>query len=300
VVAAGTASDAGTLARLRVLVLVAAVLAAVVAGVAALLLTRRALRPLHRLSEAAAGIERTGDATRRLPQPTHRDEVAELAATLNGMLASLQQAGERERRFVADASHELRTPVTALRGNIDYVADHGADAAVLADLQHDVARLAALLDDLLALARVDAGAQAFAPVRLDEVARGVAERPQVHVDVPGPVLVHGDRAALERALRNLVENAERYGPPGGRIDVRVRQQGTSAVLTVQDAGAGVPPADAERVFERFWRGEGADRPPGSGLGLAIVRATAERHRGRASVQGSTFALELPAQDGTGR
>ena len=106
--------------------------------------------------------------------------------------------------------------------------------------------------------------------------------------------MRGDPAALGRALANLVENAERHGPAGGRIRVAARREGDRAVLEVDDDGPGIAPADAPQAFDRFWRGDAADRPPGTGLGLAIVRATAERHGGSVSVAGARFRLELPA------
>ena len=132
---------------------------------------------MRRLSSGARAIERSGDASERLPAPAATDEVGELAETLNAMLASLERARAAEQRFVADASHELRTPLTALRGNAAYVTEHGADPAVLADIESDAARLSALLDDLLALAREDAAAPlAGEPVALEEIAARGGER----------------------------------------------------------------------------------------------------------------------------
>ena len=210
------------------------------------------------------------------------------------MLASLEQARESERRFVADASHELRTPLTALRGNAAYIAQHGADADVLADIESDAARLARLLDELLALAREDAADTGRAePVRLDQLALDRAGG-QVTVDAPAPVTVRGDPDALARALGNLVENALVHGPEGGAVRIAVRQEGDRALVTVSDDGPGLSGEDAEHAFERFWRASRPDRPAGAGLGLAIVRATAERHGGSASVSGSEFTLALPA------
>lgn len=320
---------------LRHLVLVAAIVAAVLAGLLAILFTRRALRPLTRLTDDAEAIARTGDPSRRLgiaagragrrsgagrastsaggapaappdaststdsaaPAAPH-DEVGRLTVTLNAMLESLARARARERRFVDDASHELRTPLTALRGNAAYVARHGADAEALADIEHDAERLAQLLDDLLALAREDAAEQPLSEVAetvdLEALARAVAaDHPRATVATTGgSARVLGDRAALERAVRNLVENAERHGPPGGSIAVTVAGGARSGRIAVRDEGDGLTPAEAERAFQRFWRGERA-APGGSGLGLAIVAATAARHGGRAIADGATFTLELP-------
>ncbi len=295
-VAGETSGVAGTLQPLRKLFVVVALATALVAAALATLLTRRALRPLTRLTAGAEAIARTGDPGRRLPAGGAQDEVGRLAATLNAMLAALERARERERRFVGDASHELRTPLTALRGNAAYVARHGSDPAVLADIESDAERLSALLDDLLALAREDAAAPPAdaETVDLAALAREVAAaHPAASVRAPdGPVLVRGDRAALERALRNLVENAERHGPPGGAITVDATLADGRARLAVSDEGAGLTDEQAEHAFARFWRGP--DAPPGgTGLGLAIVQATAVRHGGRASAHGATFALELP-------
>jgi len=293
-VAGSTAEISGTLLRLRQLVIGSAFAAAALAAALAALLVRRALRPLARLSSAARSIAATGDASRRLPDLPARDEVGDLAETLNAMLASLERAREAERRFVGDASHELRTPLTALRGNAAYVARHGADPDVIADLERDAERLSGLLDGLLALAREDA---ATAPleegIRLDRVARTAAGGdPLVELTAPAAVTVRGDRVALQRLVENLLENARRHGPEGGRVRLSVRGGDGQALVEVSDEGPGPAPGEAERTFERFWRAPGA-RGEGSGLGLAIVRVTAERHGGRAGVEGSRFWVELP-------
>jgi signal transduction histidine kinase len=302
-VAATTAAIDDTLSHARRLVLLCALAAAALAALTATLLTRRALGPLARLSSGARKIERTGDASDRLPVPAARDEVGELAQTLNAMLASLERAREAEQRFVADASHELRTPLTALRGNAAYVARHGADPAVLADIEADAARLASLLDDLLALAREDAAAPAAASsgeaLALGELARTVAASDENVAVVVAPgaerAAVRAEPVALERAVGNLVSNARTHGPDGGQITITVAlsTDGDRARITVADEGRGLTADEARHAFERFWRGTGA-RAGGSGLGLAIVRAIAERHGGTATADGARFTIELPA------
>ena len=286
---AGPATSRHTLRTTRGLVAISAVAAAILAALLSVLLTRRALRPLGRLTAGAEAIARTGDPERRLPAPASRDEVRRLADTLNAMLDTLDRARENERRFVADASHELRTPLTALRGNAAYVAQHGADAEVLAELERDATRLSALLDDLLALAREDAaGPRPDERVDLDGLARGVADGdPRVVVEGNGSV-VAGDPEALRRALANLVENARKHGPPDGRIIVAL----DGSRVSVTDEGPGLDDEAAAHAFERFWRGPGASGD-GFGLGLAIVRAIAERHGGSVEVHGATFTLDLP-------
>lgn len=290
VVAAPTSEVGDTVATLHEFTLIAALAVAVAGALGTALLMRGTLRPLARLDDAAAEIGRTGDASRRLPGPFRSDEVGRLAMTLNAMLDSLERAREGERRFVADASHELRTPLTALRGNVEHLARHGATPALIADLELDAERLARLADDLLALSREEATAAPDAEVRLDEVARSAAA-PDVDISAE-PATVVGDRDALVRALGNLVENARLYGPAGGRISVTASLVAGRARLTVTDEGDGPALEDQEHVFERFWRG--ASEGSGSGLGLALVRATADRHGGRAYVQGGAFTIELPA------
>jgi two-component system, OmpR family, sensor kinase len=285
VIVAGTTTEIEeTLDSTRRFVLIAALAAALLAAALATVLARRALQPLRRLSSGAREIERTGDASQRLPDPHTRDEVGDLALTLNAMLGSLERAREAEQRFVGDASHELRTPLTALRGNLAYATRHGADPEVLADIEADAARLGVLLDDLLALAREDAAAPARRePVDLAELAREAAAD---DVEADGPVVVLGERPALERAVGNLVRNAHEHGR--GRVTIAVEREADRARLSVADEGAG--PEDAERAFDRFWRGPTG----GSGLGLAIVKAIAERHGGSVSVTGSRFVIDLPA------
>ena len=299
VLVAGTTADIDdTLATTRRIILLCALAAAALAALLATLLARRALVPVRRLSSGARAIERSGDPAGRLPAPSSRDEVGELADTLNAMLASLERARASEQRFVADASHELRTPLTALRGNAAYVKRHGPDPAVLADIEADASRLGTLLDDLLALAREDAAAPVTGePVALEDVARAAAAADPGAVVVvqpgAGEATVLGERLTLERAVSNLVRNARAHGPEGGEITVTVAHDGEVATISVVDEGPGLDPVAAESAFERFWRGPGA-RGEGSGLGLAIVRAIAERHGGRVTVSGARFVIELPA------
>ncbi len=280
-VAASTADVADTVRTLRALTLAAAIVAAAIGGAAVALLMRGALRPLVRLDRAAAEIGRSGDARRRLPDPHRHDEVGRLATTLNSMLDGLERARDAERRFLADASHELRTPLTALRGNVAHLARHGANPALVADLEADAERLAQLADDLLALSREEAAPPPNEDVALEELADAAAA--EGVIVQAAPVTVRGDRAALARALDNLVENARRHG--SGAVTITVAAHDGVARLSVEDEGAGIPEADRERVFERFYG-------RGSGLGLAIVRATAERHGGRAYAEGPRVTIEL--------
>jgi two-component system OmpR family sensor kinase len=297
VLVAGSNADIDETEHRLGLVLVLCGIGAVVIGAAlAAFLTRRGTRPLRDLSSSAATIARTEDPARRLAEPAGPAEVRELAETLNGMLGGLATARERERRLLADASHELRTPLTSLRGNVEYVARHGADPEVIADLESDAVRLGRLVEDLLALERESAPELPRRPLRLDElVGDAVARREGAVVELDGPVVVSGDPEGLARALDNLLDNAERHGPAGGEVRVAVRREGGEALVAVTDQGAGFEPGTEEEAFGRFWRGAGTGAP-GSGLGLAIVRATAERHGGRAWASGSTVTLALPLDD----
>jgi signal transduction histidine kinase len=299
-VASDTSDIARTTSRLGGLVALSGAGVVLAAALAAAILTRRSLRPLRVLARAAGEIERTADPSRRLPEAATPDEIGRLTGVLNRMLAALEQAQAGERRFLADASHELRTPVTALLGNVDYATRHGADAEILAELRHDAQRLARLVDSLLALERAGAAGPATESVALDRLAAAVvAEQDPARVRLArvDPVTVRGDEEALRRALSNLIENGFVHGPDGGAVTVSLTRAQGRARLSVADEGPGPDPAEHERLFERFWRAEAAARRPGSGLGLSIVAAIAEHHGGAVTVDGATFTLELPAGDG---
>jgi signal transduction histidine kinase len=305
IVASDTTDIANTIHHLGVILTLSGAVAALLAVVAAAALTRRGLAPLRRLAQAAEEIERTGDPARRLPTtglaPGGRrsaDEIAQLTGVLNRMLASLERSRASERRFLADASHELRTPVTTLRGNVEYAVRHGADAEVLADLERDATRLARLVDGLLVLEREGAGTLELVPIELDRlVADSVRDHEstggRLHLGTIEPVTVQGDAEALRRVLENLIDNALVHGPGGGGVDIALVAHDGHALLTVCDEGPGPDPQQHERLFERFWRGPDASQRPGSGLGLSIVAAIVERHGGRVLVDGSAFTVELP-------
>ena len=273
---------------------------AVLAALAAAALTRRGLLPLSRLAAAAGEIERTADPSRRLPDSGVADEIGQLTGVLNRMLASLEAARAGERRFLADASHELRTPVTTLLGNVEFAARHGADAEVLEELVRDARGLARLVDDLLVLERAgapSASSSEAGAVDLSELVSAVAASHDGRVVTSagaGAMLVRGDQSELSRALENLVENALVHGPASGSVSVSLAREAGRVRMTVRDEGPGPDPADAERLFERFWRGPDASGRPGSGLGLSIVAAIAQRHGGTVVVQGSAFTVDLPA------
>ncbi len=298
-VASDTTDISQTIHHLSLVLTLSGAAAALLAVLAAALLTRRGLRPLRRLASAAGEIERTADPARRLPEAGAGDEISQLTGVLNRMLASLEQARTSERRFLADASHELRTPVTALKGNVEYAARHGADPEVLADLERDAARLARLVDALLVLERETAATGERSSFELGDLAREVVSdyallTERVRLEGVESAPVHAEQTAIRRVLENLIENALVHGPDAGEVIVSVRRDGDRALLTVRDQGAGPDPAHRARLFERFWRGPDASERPGSGLGLSIVEAIVERHEGRVTVAGAAFTVDLPA------
>ena len=297
IVAVSTDDLADTLTESEALIVLSAIVAALVVAPIAFVLTGRSLAPLTRLAAGAEVIEARGDPSLRLPVEARDgrapDELDRLAETLNRMLAALERARDRERQFVADASHELRNPLTALRGNAAYLARNGADPAALDDLRADADRLSKMVDELLVLAREDTGEPPTDPVRLDELAGELAgARVQVRADDPG--WVRGDAGALARAMANLVDNGLRHGPAGGTVTVSVAQSDGEVLLEVADQGPGIAPDLAEQATQRFWRGPQASAGDGSGLGLALVRAAAERHGGRLEIAGPRMVIHLPA------
>ncbi|WP_328873877.1 HAMP domain-containing histidine kinase [Streptomyces sp. NBC_00287] len=263
------------------------------------LVTRRALRPVEGIRREMAEITASEDLSRRVPEPGTHDEVARLARTTNETLSALETSVERQRRFVADASHELRSPIASLRTQLEVAAAHpeflDLDGAV-----EDTVRLQHLAADLLLLARLDAGERPTdARVDLAALAEEEAEgRAGVTVSADRPVEVAGSRGQLGRVLANLLNNAGRHARSA--ITVTVRGEGDRAVVQVADDGDGVAEADRERIFERFVRlDEARSRDDGgAGLGLAIARDVAERHGGTLTVReaptgGALFELRLP-------
>ncbi|GIJ58238.1 two-component sensor histidine kinase [Virgisporangium aurantiacum] len=247
-----------------------------------------ALRPVEQLRVGAESItgSRRDD---RLPVPCSEDEIQRLAITLNGMLDRLSTARARQRAFVADAAHELRSPLTAMRTELEVAGRHGVPPDLVPDLLADVVRLSRLVDDLLLLARADDAAPSkdrFAPVDVADVLREAHDRcrgARVPVDLlvaDGLELIAlGEHDALLRAVANLLDNAVRHA--AGRVTLTGYAEAGSAVVEVTDDGPGIPAPDLERVFDRFTRlDDGRARDEGgSGLGLAIVRELIRRHDG---------------------
>ncbi|MFJ8477776.1 sensor histidine kinase [Kitasatospora sp. NPDC094011] len=252
------------------------------AAVAGRLVAHSSLKPVDQLTDAVEHIARTEEVGTTIP--VHGDdEIARLSTSFNSMSTALANSRERQTRLIADAGHELRTPLTSLRTNVDLLIrsnDTGrplpaaTKTKLLGNMKAQMQELTVLIGDLLQLSRPDtpkAGPN-LTVVALHEIAGRAVERAKLR----GPGLVfevstepwyaHGDAAGLERAVINLLDNAVKYSPPGGTIDVRLHQ----GVLTVRDHGPGIPPDELQYVFDRFWRSPSSRQLPGSGLGLSIV------------------------------
>lgn len=312
---------ANTLTGLRFSLLLMAPLAVLISGAVGYWLAGRALAPVDEVTRLAREIE-ASRLSRRLPVPKAPDEIGRLVDTFNQMISRLETSFTTMKRFTADASHELRGPLATMRGAIDVALSRPREAAeyreTLASVGEDVDRLRAITEDLLVLARADAGRVPIekAPVRLDILAGEVAEslRPtaqDLHVELrtaPWPaVTVLGDERWLRQLVVNLVDNAVKFTaavpPPEGPAAVTLEVAATqgAASLSVADSGPGIPREALERIFERFFRADDArshSGVPGSGLGLAIAAWIVEAHGGSIAARnrpqgGSVFAVSLP-------
>jgi heavy metal sensor kinase len=321
-----------TLASLRQVLLVTSALGLALALAGGWMLAGRALRPVDRVTAAAARIaEGDGTATSlaaRLPVPPTDDELSRLSATFNAMLDRLQASFRAQERFVADASHELRTPLTAIRGNVDVLSrqarvhDHRLTASeispALDDIRQESDRMRRLLDDLLLLARSDTGNEpngmAIASresVRLDVMAAEAIRSAEaltsgqiLELEAPRAIEVPGDPDRLHQLLMILLDNAIRHTPAGGRIRVAIgaTADGT-ARIAVRDEGEGIAAEHLPHIFERFYRADGARgrSSGGTGLGLAIAQAISHAHGGSIAAssapgQGTTFLVTLPGAE----
>nr|WP_239522294.1 HAMP domain-containing sensor histidine kinase [Geodermatophilus sabuli] len=270
--------------------------------------SRRAVQPLEQVAAAATRIA-GGELTTRLP-PSEDPDLLAIVASFNSMVDALAARIERDARFVGDVSHELRSPLTGVLTSVEVLAARRAELSPRADqalalVEQELGRFRRMLDDLLELARIDGAPRSdrAAPVSMTALVREVLaasgrDTRLLHGDPDTETTVVGDKNGLERAVRNLLDNADRHA--GGPCAVHVQRRDGAVVVSVDDAGPGVPTADRERVFERFVRGPRAARRslPGAGLGLAIVAEIAARHDGAAWCctapdGGARFSLSLP-------
>ncbi|HXH87524.1 MAG TPA: ATP-binding protein [Gaiellaceae bacterium] len=272
-----------------------------------LLVARSVLVPVRRLTRTAEEVSETRDLSRRIDE-TGNDELARLASTFNTMLAALEDSARAQRQLVSDASHELRTPLTSLRTNIEVLArtdtlPPGEREKLLRDVTEQLTEMTALIAELVELARGEEAPSEPEDVRLDLATAAAIERtrrnrPGITINATlEESVVRGVPATIERAISNLLDNAAKWSPPAGEIDVTV----SGDEVVVRDRGPGIADADLPFVFDRFYRAEGARSMPGSGLGLAIVRQVAEAHGGaitaeRAEGGGARMRLRLSPAD----
>ncbi|MGH3832130.1 MAG: sensor histidine kinase [Pseudonocardiaceae bacterium] len=316
-VVVGTGTDVSDAAvdRVQTALLMGGPPAVLLAGLGAWLLAGAALRPVERMRREAAQIS-ARDTGRRLPVPVTRDEIAALAVTMNGLLGRLQQALERERGFVADAGHELRTPLAILRAELELAGRPGRSRQALAEAIEQAAgetdRLIRLAEDLLLLARAD-NAQPFlrpGPLALPDLlaaaargarARAAERRVSVVLHSPAQLNVAADPDRLRQAVDNLLDNATRHAPTDSVVEITATATPAGTVtIEVADRGAGFPPEFLPHAFDRFHRAQAARTRDtgGTGLGLSIVAAIAEAHGGRVTARnrpggGACVTLELP-------
>jgi signal transduction histidine kinase len=314
-----------TLQTLLALLVTGSVLCLALVVAAAWRFAGRALAPIATLTATAAAIARSGGLDARVEAPARLDEVGNLAATFNAMLARLAGSRAAQRRFVSDASHEIRAPLTTIRGNAELLlldpATSPADRAdALRDIATEAARLTRLVDGLLALARGDAGRRGPPqPVRLHDLVSALVQSlsgrpgiPRLTLNPCPPVVVRADPDQLEEVVINLLDNAIKYTPVEGVITCTLRAEENWAVLEVRDTGIGIHPDDLPHIFERFYRADRAhgrgelqaaatgvsQAVPGSGLGLAIALQIMEEIGGTITVEsvvgeGSCFTVRLP-------
>jgi two-component system sensor histidine kinase MprB len=291
------------LAQIRLYLLVVALVGIALAAVLGLVVSRAALSPVQRLTNAAERVTETGDLSERI-DVAGGDELSRLAGSFNTMLAALEESTRAQRQLVADASHELRTPLTSLRTNIEVLADNrelpeGERSRLISDVVEQLGEMTTLISELIELAHAEQQTVEAEDVRLDLLTADAIER--ARRNQPGvrftadleESVVRGVPATLERAIGNLLDNAAKWSPPGAEVEVELR----AGVVAVRDHGPGIPEEDLPYVFDRFYRARAARGMPGSGLGLAIVRQIAEAHGGevgaeRAAGGGTRMVLRL--------
>ncbi len=316
IVQVGTSMESieDTLRRFLILLTVAMPIALAVSLAAGWFLAGRALRPVDAITLAAQRIA-AGDLSQRLTMPAAPDEIGRLAGTFNNMIGRLDASFRQIRQFTSDASHELRTPLTVMKGETELVLRRPRALedyqSVLESNLEEIDRMTRIVEELLFLSRADMGEVKMEsmPVALKALVEDIHRQAtvlgqdrniEVVLGTVMPALVEGDELRLRELLLNLVENAIKYSYPGGKVEIGLVTEGHEAVLSVSDRGIGISPADQTKIFDRFFRTDGAraHTKKGTGLGLAICAWIAEAHKGRINVRsgvdhGSTFTVFLP-------
>jgi signal transduction histidine kinase len=309
------------LARLRFFVITGGAMAVTLAGILGWFLAKTALNPVERIIQTASSIESGGDLSKRIETDRAPDELSRLAKTLNAMFERLenmyhrlQESYELQRRFVSDASHELRTPLTTIRGNAELLLkiqnpDSTLAREALEDIAGEARRLTRLVEDLLALARADAGYELEKEVvplesllqDISRKARFMAGDRELALNnlCPPATMIKVNSVYFEQLILILLDNAFKYAPPGTAVSLTVQIQREGRLeLAVADRGPGLAPGEENRIFDRFYRGEGTRGKEGSGLGLAIARWIVNQHGGYINAAnrpggGSVFTVSLP-------
>ena len=272
-------------------------------------LTRRALQPIDTIAQAAAQITAADDLSRRIAYDGPPDELAQLTHTFNETMERLERLFNAQRRFVADVSHEMRTPLTTIQGNLDLIRRIGYDEEALEAIESETRRMSRLVGDLLLLAKADAGRLSLEKTIVDldtlvlEVynqAHLLSEGVAVHLGNIDRVQVLGDPDRLKQLLLNLVSNGLKYTPAGGSVTISMTRDERTVEIAVSDTGIGIPEEDLPHIFDRFYRVDKARSRAqgGTGLGLSIAKWIADAHGGRLTVasqvgKGSTFTVSLP-------
>ncbi len=309
------------LRQLLLILLVAVPSVLILAVVGGLFLANKALRPVDEITNTARKIGSSGDLSQRIRlKKKVNDEIGRLAATFNEMIAKVENSFQQIKRFTADASHELKTPLTILRGEIEVglkrLRTPEEYQKILASNLEEVKHMSRMVEDLLTLARADMGALELRKevVDLGGLVREVWEEVRLWAEDKGVELlfqedgearVMGDRGRLRQLALNLIDNAIKYTPSGGRVELRVVRDGDEVTFSVADTGEGIPPEDLQRIFERFYRVDKARsrQRGGTGLGLSICKWIAEAHGGRISAEselgrGSKFHVSFPLYRGS--
>jgi two-component system sensor histidine kinase MprB len=298
-----------TLHRITLFLILIAVGGIAIAAALGLVVARAALGPVKRLTETTESVTETRDLSQRI-EGTGDDELGRLATSFNTMLAALEESDRAQRQLLADASHELRTPLTSLRTNIEVLARGNrlpqADREqLLDDVVEQIGEMTALIGELIELARGQRQEERPEDVRLDLIAADAVERarrnrPSIEFSTDfEETLVHGAPSTIERAVANLLDNAAKWSPPGGEVEVEVRD----GEVRVRDHGPGIDDEDLPYIFDRFYRARSARGQPGSGLGLAIVKQVADAQGGqvvaeRAEGGGTVMRLRLNGRSGS--
>lgn len=297
------------ISKISLIILPTVLIFAIIGGY---LIAKRMLRPIQKISDAAAGISGGGDLKRRIDMGEGSDELHQLAKSFNKMIERLDESFEAEKQFTSDASHELRTPMSVIMAQCEYTLDEPRTEEEYRDairlIRRQGAKMSKLINDMLDFVRLETRRASYKMEELDMSALVLSVCEDMALirendislsfDAGSKIKVVGNAGLLNRLLTNLISNAYRYGKEGGFIRVKLKEDGDAVELSVEDNGIGIAPEDQEKIFRRFYQADGSRSGKGTGLGLAMVREIAQLHGGSISVtselgRGSRFILRLP-------